>query len=212
MRKLQANKKKTEEVLHRTWPPGHWPAAELGRALSMLSYKWKEGVLLFRNLSSDIKWKTPQAGYCIYSSDYTVFYLKVTTQASEFFFTLRSTFSKHSRLLPSNHKAAFNSNATHCTPASVDTNLTAGRGSQDVVGVHGAQLVPAAIPAGLALDADDLVNPFQAVHTHCIQMHESPCTQKAQGSGGGYGGKHLHLQLRSKFPTQQQKANILSFE
>lgn len=60
------------------------------------------------------------------------------------------------------------------TMLAVQPSLTAGRGSQDVVGVHGAQLVPAAIPAGLALDADDLVNPFEAVHTHCIQMHESP--------------------------------------
>lgn len=60
------------------------------------------------------------------------------------------------------------------TMLAVQTGLTAGRGSQDVVGVHGTQLVPAAIPPGLALDADDLVNPFQAVHTHCIQMHESP--------------------------------------
>lgn len=46
------------------------------------------------------------------------------------------------------------------TVLAVQTGLTAGRGSQDIIGVHGAQLVPAAIPPGLALDADDLVNPF----------------------------------------------------
>lgn len=60
------------------------------------------------------------------------------------------------------------------TVLAVQAGLTAGRGRQDVVGVHGAQLVPAAVPPRLTLDADDLVNSFQAVHTHCIQVHESP--------------------------------------
>ena len=36
---------------------------------------------------------------------------------------------------------------------------TWGRG-QYIVGVHGAQLVPAPVPAWLALDADDLVDAF----------------------------------------------------
>lgn len=36
--------------------------------------------------------------------------------------------------------------------------LAAGRSGQYIVGVHGAQLVPAAVPARLALDADDLVD------------------------------------------------------
>lgn len=62
----------------------------------------------------------------------------------------------------------------------VNTNLTARRGGQDVISVHGAQLVPAAVPPRLTLDADDLVNPFQAVHAHRIQVHESPCAQKTR--------------------------------
>lgn len=33
------------------------------------------------------------------------------------------------------------------TMLAVQAGLTAGRGSQDVVGVHGAQLVPAAVPS-----------------------------------------------------------------
>lgn len=56
----------------------------------------------------------------------------------------------------------------------VQAGLTARRGGQDVVGVHGAQLVPAAVPARLALDADDLVHAFQAVHAQRVQVHESP--------------------------------------
>lgn len=62
----------------------------------------------------------------------------------------------------------------------VNTDLTARRCGQDVVGVHGAQLVPTAIPPRLTLDADDLVNPFQAVHAHGVQVHEPPCAQKTQ--------------------------------
>lgn len=64
----------------------------------------------------------------------------------------------------------------HRLPAvlTVQAGLTARRGGQDVVGVHGAQLVPAAVPPRLTLDADDLVNPFQAVHAHRVQVHESP--------------------------------------
>lgn len=64
----------------------------------------------------------------------------------------------------------------HRLPAvlTVQAGLTARRGGQDVVGVHGAQLVPAAVPPRLTLDADDLVNTFQAVHTHRVQVHEPP--------------------------------------
>lgn len=71
---------------------------------------------------------------------------------------------------------------TSCPHSGLNTNLTTGRGSQDVIGVHGAQLVPAAIPSRLALDADDLVNSFQAVHTHRVQVHQSPWREKAPGS------------------------------
>lgn len=64
----------------------------------------------------------------------------------------------------------------HRLPAvlTVQPGLTAWRGGQDVVGIHGAQLVPAAVPPRLTLDADDLVNPLQAVHAHRVQVHESP--------------------------------------
>lgn len=64
----------------------------------------------------------------------------------------------------------------HRLPAvlAVQAGLTAWRGGQDVIGVHGAQLVPAAVPPRLTFDADDLVNAFQAVHTHRVQVHESP--------------------------------------
>lgn len=74
------------------------------------------------------------------------------------------------------------STSTHCSLCGVHTHLTAWRGGQDVIGVHGAQLVPAAVPPRLTFDADDLVNAFQAVHTHRVQVHESPCAQKTQCS------------------------------
>lgn len=73
---------------------------------------------------------------------------------------------------------------TSARSVGVNTNLTARRGGQDVVGIHGAQLVPAAVPPRLTLDADDLVNPFQAVHAHRVQVHESPCAQRHNAEGG----------------------------
>lgn len=73
----------------------------------------------------------------------------------------------------------------------VNTNLTAWRGGQDVVGIHGAQLVPAAVPPRLTLDADDLVNPLQAVHTHRVQVHESPYAQRHNAEGGHRGNPLL---------------------
>lgn len=69
-----------------------------------------------------------------------------------------------------------NPHVYHRLPAvlTVQAGLTTGRGGQDVIGIHGAQLVPAAVPPRLTLDADDLVNPFQAIHAYRVQVHESP--------------------------------------
>lgn len=53
--------------------------------------------------------------------------------------------------------------------------LAAGRSGQYIVGVHGAQLVPAPVPARLALDADDLVDALQTVHTDGVQVHQATC-------------------------------------
>lgn len=41
-----------------------------------------------------------------------------------------------------------------------DTDLTTGRCCQNIVGIHSSQLMPASIPSGLALNADNFVNPF----------------------------------------------------
>lgn len=59
------------------------------------------------------------------------------------------------------------------TVFAVKASLATGRRSQYIIGVHSAQLMPAPIPAGFALDADNFVDTFQAVHTDRIEVHES---------------------------------------
>lgn len=49
--------------------------------------------------------------------------------------------------------------------------LATGRRGQYIVGVHGAQLMPAPIPAGFAFDAHNFVDAFQTVHTDRIEVH-----------------------------------------
>lgn len=66
----------------------------------------------------------------------------------------------------------------HAPPAAPPTpssHLATRRSSQDVVGVHGAQLVPAPVPARLTLDADDLVDALETVHADGVEVHQPTC-------------------------------------
>ena len=82
---------------------------------------------------------------------------------------------------------------------SVATHLTARRRRQDIVGIHGAQLVPAPVPPGLALDAHDLMDPLQTIHADGIQMHQSPCSPHTHAHA------HTHqTQLKGSTHTLQR--------